>query len=520
MNKFLKCIISLMILSSSTVLFANGVPVDKNGDTIPVPTGNVASFSIPGVFASDDNEYTWDYSGTLKNANQLFSFQATVAQIERSATTALDLNIFSFAFQTANHWFYSNSSYGGSSEVAQSVAQSLNLGNSSAGLNHFSVNDSLILNSSTQWHISAISAKPEAPLYKGLVGQPGREYQLTGTGRTFLWRYNKKTGIKTVAPYNYTFSVQVLDTRGVTMEGMGGGYVGAALINNTNTQAQNVEAEVAQPRLRVLNWAVSFSAINSVQKGYQSQYSFSGNNGMLWNDFGPVDKSHPPEFVNNDALTSLIQSELPTNIASQFATHPQNLNSSSLYNGNWIPVSFTKGKYAGVSIAFSVFWNKTEEYAANQSTSNVAWSSFGWANFFGGIIPNEIDSANSMLETLYPENPIPANPGTTETPPYTVTLNQFTPSKYNLAFPWAQNITITIKANTPLRYALAAYADQLAKSTTADDPSKNIVIHIDAISPITQNTMFSKTITQYYEGAAVPTMNGKVVGYSWIEHMV
>ena len=83
-----------------------------------------------------------------------------------------------------------------------------------------------------------------------------------------------------------------------------------------------------------------------------------------------------------------------------------------------------------------------------------------------------------------------------------------------------EELTITIKANTPLRYALASYADQLAKSTTADDPSKPIVITVSAISPITQNTLFSSDITQYYEGAAVPKINGQTVGYSWIEHMV
>ncbi|MDP1574464.1 MAG: hypothetical protein Q8L78_05990 [Coxiellaceae bacterium] len=519
-------LISTSLLSTS--VFGKGVPVDSSGDTLPSPTGNIPYFSVPEVFAANDSgEYTWDYSGTLENADQRFSFQATIAQITASNSAALDLNLFLFGFEKNGHWFFSNSTYGGDDQETQAAAQSLNIGQSSADLNHFLTNDALIANSAAQWKITALDAAPKAPLYKGWVGQPGRDYNLSGTGRTFLWQYDEATGKKTIAPYNYTFTVTVMDTRGITMEGMANGYVGPQLVfenGQEDNSVHNVESEISQPRLRVLNWDINLTAVNSAQTGFDSQYHFSGGDGMLWNDFGPVDQSHITNFIHNGKLNALIQSQLTHNLATQFSSlsgqHTGKLGSSTLYNGNWIPIEFTRGKYAGASLAFSVFWNKSETYPSDQSTKNLNWSSMGWCNYFSGLIPNEIDSATSTVETLYPENPALPSAGTTETPPYQIDLTKFTDRKYGMAFPWAQEVTITIKANTPLRYALASYADQLAKSTTADDPSKDIVITVSAISPITQNTVFSSAITQFYEGAAIPKIDGQVVGYSWIEHMV
>lgn len=505
----------------SCVVLANGVPVDKDGDTIPSPTGNIAYFSLPGAMAADDNEYTWDYSGTLKNSQQLFSFQATIFHLGTYQKNALFLNMFSFGFQDAGHWFYSSSTYGGDDQAMQAIAGSLYLGHSSATLEHFSVSTTLIANPGSQWKVVSLGAVPEAPLYKGWVGQPGRQYELTGNGRTYLWRYNKSTGKKVVQPYTYTFSVDMLDTRGVTMEGLADAFAGAALVPApTSTAPVETQSQIAQPRLRVLNWHVTFAVVGAAPSGFKPQYDFSGGKGMLWNDIGPVDMSHGSAAIaHNPALQSLIQSALPGN-TTQFPTTPQNKDSWSLYDGNWIPIQFTKGKYAGASLTLQLIWNKTQAYPTDQSTSNMAWSNFGWCDYFSGLIPNEIDSATASVETLYPENPAMPSPDTTEVPPYQAVINQYVPRKYGSAFPWAQHITFTIKANTPLRYQLAAYANQLAKSTTADDPNHDLVITISAVYPVTENTLFTKSISQYYEGVAIPTIDGQDVGYSWIEHMV
>ena len=504
-----------------------GIPVDPDGSTLPTPTGNIPYFRMPNALCADNGEYTWDYSGTLKNANQTFSFEAVIAQLARNSGTGLGFHMFDFAFKSDGQWFYSNSTYGGEAKSLQAISQSLDSVNSLATLQQFSVSASSIVNSASQWHFASAGSVPVPPLFKGWVGQPGHKYQLTGVGSTFLWRYDPHTGAATVAPYTYSFSVTVLDQQGATMEGLGGGYVGPQLTpgNAVPGSSYNVEVEVAQPRLKVLNWTTSFQAVGGVMPGYRAQYAFSGDAGMLWNDFGPVDRANP-SGVMHQQLSTFIQSALPNVVSQKLNLTTQQLrqlganDSASLYNGNWLPVTFTQGKYAGATLVFSVFWNKTEQYPTDQSTSDMSWSTFGWCNFFPGIIPNEVDSASNMLETLYPENPALPGAGTAEKPPYQIVFNQFVPSQYALHFPWVQNVTIIIKANTPLRYALASYADDLAKSTTADDPTKDIVITVAAISPVTQNTLFSKTVTQNYEGAAVPSIDGQPVGYAWIEHMV
>lgn len=102
---------------------------------------------------------------------------------------------------------------------------------------------------------------------------------------------------------------------------------------------------------------------------------------------------------------------------------------------------------------------------------------------------------------------------------FTVKVDKYINSKFQQAYPWSKAVTITVKPNTPLRFALASYADQLAGMTDADDPSHPVVIKLTAISPVTQDTFFSKNITQFYEGAAIPAINGKKVGYGWIENM-
>ncbi|HLB56728.1 MAG TPA: hypothetical protein VJK30_05310 [Coxiellaceae bacterium] len=517
-----------LLFSVATYADNCGIPVDPSGDTLPILTGDIPYFKMPDALCADKGEYTWDYSGTVENANEQFSLQTTVAQFARTGKSGLGFHAFDFAFKSDGHFFFSNSTYGGKNNVLQAIAQSLDAVQSSATLEKFSVSATSLIDSSAQWHFTSTTRTPQPPLFKGWVGQPGQHYNLSGVGTTFLWKYNASSGTSTVMPYTYSFSVDVVDERGATMEGMGGGYVGPQLIPSLNNSGNgyNVESEIAQPRLKVLNWNVIFNAVGAVKTGYKSTYTFSGNNGMLWNDFGPVDRAGANGVTGNQKLANLIQQVLPSNANQKFNLSNKkmselgNLKTSGLYNGNWIPVSFTRGKYAGATIVFSVFWNKNEKNPNDQTTNNIAWSNFGWANFYSGFIPNEIDSAFSTLETLYPQNPALPNVGTTETPPYSVKLDQFVPSKFNMAFPWAQKITITIKANTPLRYAMAAYADQLAKNNSADDPSQDIVITVRAISPITQNTLFSSSITQYYEGAAVPTINGERVGYSWIEHMV
>ena len=67
---------------------------------------------------------------------------------------------------------------------------------------------------------------------------------------------------------------------------------------------------------------------------------------------------------------------------------------------------------------------------------------------------------------------------------------------------------------------MAMHANALAQNNHADSPDNDIVIKLKAISPITQNTLFSSKITQFYETAATATINGDDVGYGWLEQMM
>lgn len=492
---------------------ACGIPTDQNGDTIPNLAGNIPYLKMPDALCADNGEYTWDYSGTLQDAQKRYSFQSTIMQFSSNGQVGVGMHLLDFAFKQDGAWFYSDSTYGGENNAAQAVAQSLDAITSSASLTHFSVTSTLLANSRYQWQFSNQTTTPVAPLYQGYVGQPGQSYLLTGTGTTYLWRYDQKSNQPSAQPYQYTFSVTVLDTRGTTMEGLGGGYVGPKLIPmQPSGVSYNVESEVAQPRLKVQNWRITFTAIGKIAPGYQNTYSRSGEKGMLWNDFGPVDKGGKTAPEKNRLLSSLTKNNTQ-------ALNAIGHGAKGLYNGNWLPVTFTKGKYKGASVVFFIFWNHGAPYSAGQSTSNLQYSEYGWANFFSGFTKNNISSAFSTIETLYPENPGAPALGTTEKPPYKIVFNQYESTQYHLAAPWVSQLTITIKANTPLRYAFAAYANARANSTSADDPSQDLIIHVKRISPITENTLFSNQITQYYEGAAIPTVNGKRVGYAWIEQM-
>src|SRR3990167_8783843 len=222
--------LSLFSVGSLADTSSCGIPVDPGGDTFPVPTGNIPYFKMPNALCADKAEYTWDYSGTVSNDNQSFSMQTSIGQMARNGDTGIGFHIFDFGFKADDQWFYSNSTYGGEDQTLSAVSQSLDLVSSSATLQQFSVIASALANGASQWHFVTAGRIPQAPFFKGWVGQPGHEYQLTGVGSTFLWRYDAKTGAATVAPYTYSFSVNVLDQQGATMEGMGGGYVGPQLV--------------------------------------------------------------------------------------------------------------------------------------------------------------------------------------------------------------------------------------------------------------------------------------------------
>ena len=113
-----------LIFSVSIYAQTNGIPLDPDGDTVPVPNGNIPYFTMPYALAAGDGEFTWDYSGTVGNADQEFSFQAVIAQFLGNGQVGLGYHSLNFAFQDNGNYFYSNGSYGGENNVNQALSQS------------------------------------------------------------------------------------------------------------------------------------------------------------------------------------------------------------------------------------------------------------------------------------------------------------------------------------------------------------------------------------------------------------
>lgn len=530
LNSLGSFMIALTVIISCQIFFSNayavGVPVDKDGDTIPAPTGNIPYISMPGALCSNVGEFTWDYSGTLANKKQEFSFQSSIFQVSREGELGIGFHIFQFGFEDQGNFFYGNSTYGGEDKVSASIIQSMDLVSASVSQQNFSLVADSIFEEGDSWTVESYKSPIVGPpLYKGLVGQPGHQYAMNGTGRTFLWRYDA-SGNSEIVPYTYKVNVIMVDERGSVMEGLGGGYVGPSLVPLPDEGSYFVETEIAQPRLRVDSWEIVLKLDGTKKTGFKSKYKFSGKDGMLWNDFGPVVRARNAN-ANSQSLLSLglspkikkkIKSKSKSNNLAALKVAHRN-RGVSLYNGNWLPVSFTEGRYKGTSIVFFTFWNKTEENPPNQTTSDPAWSTVGWTNLFTGVVPERVASAYSVFDTLYPENPNQPEDTFSFERPYIVKLDSFVDPKYKLAFPWAQKVTLVVKANTKLRHALADYANSYYPEEGLDDPGLDLEITLEAISPVTQNTLFSESFSQYYEGAAVPTIDGESVGFAWIEHM-
>ncbi len=545
-----KYIITLILSLCTTITFSATdpcigkscrLPVDKQGNLLPSPNGNLNYIRLPGAMVAEHGEYTWSYLGTLYNKadQQPISFEALMLQvgdlgktcITTCKTLGLGFHSLEMSFKQDNVQYYIDSVYGGENQVLQSIGQSLDLIESSATLKNFHVGTYPLLtkDKSATWSMqSDKQADPRPPLFKGKVGQPGHIYDMTGSGKTFLWRYGEN-GKSSVQSYHYKMSLKLVDDRGVVAEGFGGAYVGPPLVSKTpNAKGKTVagEYEIGQPRLRALSWSVQLTADNShLPAGFKSIYQFSGNNGLLWGDLGPV-KSQPAvnavrSVIMNNNLINAIALKKPK-VANKLITWlNKDKKNWSLYNGNWIAVEFTQGIYKGASMVFVPFWNKTPSTTPPYpDTNDKAWSVNGWADLYTGIIGNDTASAYTVPETLVAGNPEPGtNPPAGWVNPFEIKyLKLANQEKYSLLFPWVRELQVKISANSQMRYALAAYAHRLNPSVV-DDPNQPIIINIRTLSPVTQNIFFSDKFTQAYEGAAIATVNG-VKEPSWVEQMV
>ena len=517
------CTVGLIWLLFSTGISAEcGVGQDQDGRAIPSPVGNIPYLELPSSLCAGSGEYTWDYSGTLiDHEGKRISFQTSLAQLKRMSqnpSVGLGWSLSYIGFSRAENEFYTNNTYGSADSLITALGQSVGIVTSSSQLTQFSLQSTDSLGHRI-WSISTDQMNPVPPTYLGYVGQPGHQYKMSGEGNTFLWKYDPSgRAYPGSAGYHYQILLTFVDERGGIMEGLGGGYFGPPLVNYNLPLSYNTEAEIGQPRLRVIQWSITLTSIEPPGPGYESTYQFTGRDGMLWNDYGPVLPVNPSPLPRAVPRLESLPPEYREVVSAAMA---RKQGPNGLYNGNWIPVCFTEGLYKGACLVTATFWTKYKKYPKDQSTDDLDWSNIGFQVLYTGVIPNRVASATTLLETLYPETPVPHVPADRdERPPYRVTLDAFVPERYGMAFPWVQEATVTVRARSRIREALASYANAYNPGKRPDSTKKDLVIKIRALSPVTQNTLFDPAVAQYYEGAAIPTINQREVGFSWLEHMV
>ncbi|MBK5969973.1 hypothetical protein CCR91_14700 [Thiorhodovibrio winogradskyi] len=532
------------LVAASTDQFSCGTPSDFYGRSIPTPTGNIGFVAVPGGMCGGSAEFTWDYAGTLVDGESKYSFMAEIMQLERFEENCNDGNCgaysvgihgLQFAFKDAVSTYYLNSTFGGdsSSTALTALLNSLDWVYSSSSLEKFELETSLMLpeDGNKQWSITTTGTTPISPLYIGLTGQPGQSLAMRGEGQGFLWKI-ESDGRKSVALYDYSLEIDFTDERGIVAQGYGGGYVGPALVQDGEplpAESGISEYEIAQPRLKVSAWRVSMQAADQTVMGFRRLYEFAGTDGMLWNDLGPVkETSLTPDMqlMVKDQAPSVSQSLQPQQLARRFLPTVKSKVAAhkSLYHGNWLPIQFTQGKYAGTSIVFNVYWNQYIQRSPDQTTDSFAWSRAGFGGIFTGILADNVTSAYSFTELMLPGLPRISEQDPHEAGwlnPFEVRFLEYVDEKYDPAYPWVTKLRITIRARSRLRLALASYANLRSGrwNEPVDSGESDLIITITSLFPEIQNTMFTSQTAQYYESAASVEIDGLDVGYAWIEHM-
>lgn len=522
----------------------SGIEFDKEGNVIPSPEGNIGYISMPGAFANDSYANGWDYNGTLENEyEEKFSLFFQVGYNPES----LDTQVLGFSFKQGDYRYYLTNVYGGESGDArlESFFQMLTNISSSTSLESAEIVGTPFVSEDNKdrknaLEISACMPNPKKKykkIYQGYVGQPGCVYKVKSTVNAFLWQYDND-GNSSVQKCSYDFSMTLIDTRGVVGEGLANGYTGR--LGTTKKGEPDSSAEIGQVGLKVTGWSMSIDNFSD-NPGYQTNYYFSGNKGMFWMDGGgQLNRSittHIPESFgeNVNQLFNNKSSDEQKEILATLVGKPNEFSplGKPIYVGNWMPVQFTKGIYAGTSLSFWALWFKsTERPNGTQTTDDFDWCKSGSSNMYTGIIEDDITSAYSALQNLLPQCPdhlSKAPSSTSWTNPFEIRILNYVDKKYDPTFPWAREVEITIRAYSRMRSVLADYANRRNSgdlNNIVDRNDTDLVLILRTISPVNQISIVSQSwVAPFYESAASleivhdRELPYEDVGYAWIEHM-
>jgi hypothetical protein len=285
---FLSMLLSADVVAVDTYRFSCGTPSDPSGRAIAAPTGNLGFAAVPGAMCGGNAEFTWDYVGTLEDGTNKYSFMANIVQLERlieecvegtCGSFSMGFHGIDFAFRDPGNTYFLSGLYGGDLplQIKNALVNSIDWVFSSSDLEGFELDARLMTSTADEarWRVVSSGEQPTTPVYLGYPGQPGHRFSMNGAGKAFLWRI-QSDGAKHSKQYRYVVTIDFIDERGVVAQGYGGGYVGPALAENGDAipeaaiaaKTRISEYEIAQPRLKVLDWSVSIFALGNAEPGF------------------------------------------------------------------------------------------------------------------------------------------------------------------------------------------------------------------------------------------------------------
>lgn len=538
-------------------------------DTPPIryayPTGNINALSLPYALSrlNDVNAQWWFYVGLVQDdQNQDHSFELTFIEpggvLGETGLTAVD---FDFTFTSQGEYFHATSTYGGNSldSIIQSIKNVVGFSQVTSQNDDFSIRVNSLSGTMVKVAYDPNNSQSGATMFTGQPGQPGGAYTLEGQGTTWLWRYHDADKER-AAPYQYSLKLQLLDERGLVPEGLGS-YVGVDPIH-PGTKKKNSSVEYAQPRLRVVGWAITLTRFpeNTIKswiedlEGFAERYIFQGktNSGQIWLDRQALFNAPTMRHSQGRALLSEALKKVQKTLGSQqmlriiddINGHQKKsltqylsrivtdgtLNtailqqSQQLYVGCWLPLMLENGPYSGATLLFVAFWNKAKSIADYDTDAGDAKPN-SFMNLYTGLLGtngSDPQSAYTLSDLLNPVDAVSPSHGNTNNA-YRIHFTEQFQRIGSLPDPqrWASEIEVTVKALSQARYALAAYAKRAGQAETSG-VDQDLTFIIKAVSPYTHTTTLSSTLgAPIYEGASrIYDTEGNAIGSGWIEQMV
>ena len=483
----------------------------------PSPVGNIGFLSAPsglGYLPFPAIEW-WFLTGTVSDGTTNYSLMNNLitTQTDPDNGTANQEIMSSFQFQRNGVAYQAINTYGGemASEIVQSLQNSVLI--EQPQINPTTEDDMDITSGKADglpyFHLNNIrDSPPYQHCYVGKLGQPGTRYQFKLQTQTWLHAWKGGVLLETV-PYLQTVNIAMADRRGVISEGINC-FVGSDQPEQMSGKMTG-SYEYAMSRLEVSSWKVTLTSLQSYHREiFPTTLNFSGQAGLVWLDRQGLTNPIPRQLCYGVPVRS-------NNIGHGYP--------NGLYCGCWIACNFsyqpsdTAPELSGLTVLANAFWNTARPTNSDHDATQ------GFCNVYPGI-----DYRTSDLDT---SSAIGCSVGVDVIDRAKIRYPYRIQCEYSLeSDKFATGITITIRANTQLRYLLGF---QCASGNTVSDHlvqdvTQDFSIQLQAYSSHSMINHFSQlitapfseiaaTITQVQIGNTILTVPTSGWGSAWIEQM-